>query len=905
MACTRVLQQQGQPQHSRQWGPAGPKCGALSSGSASSGSASTSICYRRLDDLHRERFGPRAITPHWPSRLRQRTAALVESHLPGLGPFSAARVETCVSNLGACVVSSPGASEGLCVGAAATTSLALAFVAGSGATPQTAQLSFTLDSGAYGCFFRDCTHLTPLRTPVTIALANPSVGRIVARSTTTLPCPAAPSGFLTCYYTPSFSRNLVGVSHLHDLGVVTNFPLDEPVASYTVGTTGAPLATFHRKPSSGLYSLHTGSHRTGSRQVRSSQVAAVSCDCRSLTHLSVLWHHRLGHPSFPRLSRMACYHLVSGLPESLAPLPRSIVPLCTPCVEVRQRAAPHSSSFPPTTAPFQTLHLDVWGPSSVLGPRQERYFLIVVDDYSRYTTVFPLRRKADVPTVLEPWLLAWGGAQGLSGLCLHSDRGGELSSTRLETFCHGRGVIQSYTLPASPQQNGVAERRIGLVMEVARTSMCHAGGPQFLWPQAVRYAAHQLNLWPSDARPRVMPVSLWSGLQGVAADFRVCSCLAHVRAPGANKLSPRTRACVFLGFPLDASGWVFYDPVTCGFFASQDVTFDESVCYYRSRPHRGVLHVTPQSSPPRRPVPVVSGGAGDAVVEGEGTGAAGAGGVDPGGAGVVGVEVTPVEDTAALSRRPRPASPPGFLFVPHFPPRSSLPLVAAETGGVPAGGTGGPGVVGGGGAGFGGARGTGTVAPTLRTVRFLTQEAEQQRLRLHDLPDPAPARFVCGPLPSPPVPLVESLSSSQWTRCSPLSRDVSPERRRSRYRADGPFHLVLRSCVPPPAVLPQPPESSLTVLHDPLSDYLRASCPVVSRVLSALVTHPTAPLSSVSALVTTVAGFASSHRLDYAAHVVSGLNRSPFSGGAPLFPLEVLEGRQFELGFLAATVPHL
>ncbi|CAI7732414.1 unnamed protein product [Closterium sp. NIES-53] len=50
----------------------------------------------------------------------------------------------------------------------------------------------------------------------------------------------------------------------------------------------------------------------------------------------------------------------------------------------------HSSSFPPTTAPFPTLHLDVWGPSPVLGPRQERYFLIVVDDYSRYTTFFPL-----------------------------------------------------------------------------------------------------------------------------------------------------------------------------------------------------------------------------------------------------------------------------------------------------------------------------------------------------------------------------------------------------------------------------------------------------------------------------------------------------------------------------------
>ncbi|CAI7753420.1 unnamed protein product [Closterium sp. NIES-54] len=123
-------------------------------------------------------------------------------------------------------------------------------------------------------------------------------------------------------------------------------------------------------------------------------------------------------------------------------------------------------------------------------------------------------------------------------------------------------------------------------MEVAQTFMCHAGAPQFLWPQAVRYAAHQLNLWPSDARPRVTPVSFWTGSPGVAADFRVWGSLAHVRAPGVKKLSTRTHACVFLGFPLDASGWVFYDPVTYDFFASQDGTFDESPLPLRVLPRQ-------------------------------------------------------------------------------------------------------------------------------------------------------------------------------------------------------------------------------------------------------------------------------------------------------------------------------
>ncbi|CAI7904255.1 unnamed protein product [Closterium sp. NIES-54] len=514
--------------------------------------------------------------------------------------------------------------------------------------------TFSLDIGVSSYFFRDCTDLTPLHTPVTVALADPSVGSVVARSTTTLPCPTAPSGFLTGYYTPSFSRNLVGVSHLHDLGFVTTFPLGEPVPSCTVGATGAPLATFHREPGSGLYSLDTR----------------------------------------------------PGLPESLAPLPHSPAPPCTPCVKGRQHAAPHSSSFPPTTAPLQTLHLDVWGPSSVLGP---------------------------------------------------------------------------------------------------------------------------------------------------PADYRVKGSLTHVRATGVNKLSERTRACGFLGFPLNTSSWMFYDPVTHQFFPSQDVTFDESVRYYRSRPHRGseafppplfltpepplvapvapspsrpapsgVSHVTPQSSPLKRPVPVVSWDAGGATAEGGGTRAAGPGGAGSGGAGDVRVETFPVEDTAISTRRSSPASPPSFPSVPQFPPRSSLRPVATKPGGVPAGGT----------------EDTGGV--------------------------------VAG------------------GSCS-----------------GGPFHLVLRSRVPPPSILPKPPELSLTVFHDPLSDYLRASRPVLSCVLSALVTHPSAPPLSVSALVTTVAGFASSHRLDYATHLVSCSARSLSSGGAPVFPLEVLKDRQFELGFLAAAVPHL
>ncbi|CAI5939057.1 unnamed protein product [Closterium sp. NIES-65] len=103
-----------------------------------------------------------------------------------------------------------------------------------------------------------------------------------------------------------------------------------------------------------------------------------------------------------------------------------------------------------------------------------------------------------------------------------------------------------------------------MVMDVARTSMMHAAAP---------------------------PISVAVCGSGSRAFFRDLS---------ADKLSPRAAPCVFLGFPPDAPGWQFYHPTSRRVLSSQDVTFDESVPYYRLFPYR-----TPSLPPP--PLFLVSG----------------------------------------------------------------------------------------------------------------------------------------------------------------------------------------------------------------------------------------------------------------------------------------------------------
>ncbi|CAI7829505.1 unnamed protein product [Closterium sp. NIES-54] len=454
-----------------------------------------------------------------------------------------------------------------------------------GTAPAAALHTFTLDSGTSRCFFHDSTTLTPLPAAVPVRLADPSGGTVVSRSSTVLPCPAVPSGSQSGLHIPSFSTNLVSTAALQDAMVTTTTPRVQRVLICTCTRTGRHLATFTRRQGSSLYTLTTEPSQVAtSAQVSASRKVAASCLCRLLSHQTLVWHHRLGHPSLPRLRGMHSHLLVSGLPRSLPPLPPSPAPPCLPCVEGQQRAAPHSSSIPPTIAPLQTLHMDVWGPARVSGQSRERYFLLVVNDYTRYTTVFPLRSKG----------------QDLPVLRLHSDIGGEFPSTLLRDFCRGEGILQSFTLPDSPQQNGIAERRIGLVMEVARTSMIHAAAPHFLWPFAVRYVAHQLNLWPRVSLPETLPTLRWTGEVGDASVFRVWGSRAFDRDTSADKLSAHA--------------------IPCGPAPS------------------GVSQVDPLSGPAPVQVAVASGATRGAASMGAESGGAEPGGAEPGGAESEGAE---------------------------------------------------------------------------------------------------------------------------------------------------------------------------------------------------------------------------------------------------------------------------
>ncbi|CAI7732309.1 unnamed protein product [Closterium sp. NIES-54] len=795
-----------------------------------------------------------------------------------------------------------GASESAAPLGARESAAALGARASPAIGPSSAEAlhTFTLDSGTSRCFFRDCTSLTPLAAPVPVSLVDPTGGPVVARASTVLPW--------------------------------------QRVAICTCSRTSRHLATFTRRHGSTLYTLTTASAQVAeagqvaaSSQVSASGQLVASCSCRVLSHQTLLWHHRLGHPSLGLCGMHSCL-LVSGLPRSVPPFPRSPALPCLPCVEERQRAAPHSSEFPPTIAPLQTLHLNDWGPAPVGGTDQERYFLLIVDDYTRYTIVFPLRRKADV---------------------------------------RDEGVLQSFTLPASPQQNGIAERCVGLIMEgPAPSGVSQVDPPPLVEPleissdssspaeggdpaaddTAATRRSPRLETPPGfpprPSSPPPQPAAVDSGAEIAGAEPEGAETEGEgsggAATGGAGSWGAANGGADSGGPAHPSGGGAVGDP-TGGPGAGQPPQPDlletlspqaiRAWIFRRGSPGgggygpAGAGAASPGGTAPARDTRGAAGAGGAGATSPGGTavlevlemllvlealdwwcccaggagGTAGAGGAgcaggtgDTGGGGAAGPGGARTRGTGATGAC-------GATGAGGATGARGTGGAGGTIGARGAGAAGASGVAGarddggaGGAAGAASAGGAGAVGTALCRPFFYLQPQSslpppdlvlRQVLSLSSstgllLPllcsprDPSQPHLLPGsPLPAlaPHTEVTESLIE----RREPEARASTPIRARRVARplppaVPGTYSMALRpSSVPRRVILPEPPTSSLPHVSDPESDLARAASPTVTRLLAIVVTDPDLESAPAFALVTELVAFAARSRLDYVASLVT------------------------------------
>ncbi|RVW95334.1 Retrovirus-related Pol polyprotein from transposon TNT 1-94 [Vitis vinifera] len=352
------------------------------------------------------------------------------------------------------------------------------------------------------------------------------------------------------FYVPSFSRNLISVSRLVLFGYSfhfseTSFSLIYKSKCVRNGILSDGLYCIFLQNDTAHNSLHV---QTGIKR------------CVVKEDSSILWHRRLGYISIDRIKR-----LVNG--GVLSTLDFTDFETCVDCIKGKQtnkskRGATRSSTI------LEIIHTDIC--SLDMDSHGKKYFISFIDDFSRYMYLYILHNKNEALDAFKVFKAEVEKQYGKQIKIVRSDRGGEYYVRYLEDgqspgpfakFLQEYGIVAQYTMPGSPDQNGVAERRNRTLLDMVRSMLSSSKLPKFLWTEALKTAVYILNRVPTKVVPKT-PFELLKGWKPSLRHMRVWRCSSEVRIynPQEKKLDPRTISGYFIGYAEKSKEYRFYCP---------------------------------------------------------------------------------------------------------------------------------------------------------------------------------------------------------------------------------------------------------------------------------------------------------------------------------------------------------
>ncbi|GKB17632.1 integrase, catalytic region, zinc finger, CCHC-type containing protein [Tanacetum coccineum] len=159
--------------------------------------------------------------------------------------------------------------------------------------------------------------------------------------------------------------------------------------------------------------------------------------------------------------------------------------------------------------PVPNLKKQIWKylhtlPTWIVCPRRvqsikgKKYILVIVDDYSRFTWVKFLRSKDETPEFVTNFLKQIQVGLNKTVRFIRTDNGTEFVNQVMSEYYEGVGIFHQKSVPRTPQQNGVVERRNRTLVEAARTMMIFSKAPMFLWAEAVATALFGALCYPTN-----------------------------------------------------------------------------------------------------------------------------------------------------------------------------------------------------------------------------------------------------------------------------------------------------------------------------------------------------------------------------------------------------------------------
>ncbi|KAG8482637.1 hypothetical protein CXB51_024435 [Gossypium anomalum] len=275
-----------------------------------------------------------------------------------------------------------------------------------------------------------------------------------------------------------------------------------------------------------------------------------------------LWHKRLGHVNFRSLDLLHKLRLVEDMIK--------VEPLEGVC-DVYQLGKQARLPFLVDQAwrargKLEMVHSDICGPMKTPSLIGSKYFVLFIDDLTRFCWIFFLKQKSDVFEAFGKFKAMVENQAGCRIKTLRIDNGAEYLFDRFKRLCEQAGIHHQLTTVYTLQQNGVCERKNRTVMDMSRCLPFQSKLPNSFWAEAINSSVYLLNRLPTHAVKDKTPFEAWHGLKPSVSHLKVFGCVCYVLVP-AERMTKLEKS--------DKKGYKVYDPSTRKILVSRDIRFDE------------------------------------------------------------------------------------------------------------------------------------------------------------------------------------------------------------------------------------------------------------------------------------------------------------------------------------------
>jgi transposase InsO family protein len=210
------------------------------------------------------------------------------------------------------------------------------------------------------------------------------------------------------------------------------------------------------------------------------------------TNMGWLWHCRLAHVGMKNLHKLLKGEHIFGLTNVHFERDR----ICSACQAGKKVGVHHPhKNIMTTDRPLELLHMDLFGSIAYISIGGSKYYLVVVDDYSRFTWVFFLQEKSQTQDTSKIFLRRAQNEFRFRIKKIRSDIGTKFKNSQIEGFLEEEeeGIKHEFSSPYTPQQNGVVDRKNRRLLDMARTMLDEYKTPNRSLAEAINTACYSIN----------------------------------------------------------------------------------------------------------------------------------------------------------------------------------------------------------------------------------------------------------------------------------------------------------------------------------------------------------------------------------------------------------------------------